>query len=120
MKGEVEMIVRGVKRWVSGGEKDIRSQKIQDLFAFVVRVIVGVLPLLGLFPCLGLFPKLGGEPFWDVEMSGNRLVKEGCNVPKSVVNHMSQRARALMVDSAGHWLVDSLLSHKRSRTKCST
>ena len=59
MKGEVEVVVRGVEGRVSGGNKDIRSQEIEDLLSFVVRVVIGVLPLLSLFPRLGLFSELG-------------------------------------------------------------
>jgi len=59
MKGEVEVVVRGMEGRVSGGNEDERSQEIEDLLSFMVRVVVGVLPLLSLFPCLGLFSELG-------------------------------------------------------------
>jgi len=58
MKGEVEMVVRGMEGWVSGGNKDIWSQEIEDLLSFAVRVVIGVLPLLSLFLCLSLFSEL--------------------------------------------------------------
>ena len=60
VKRKVEVVVGGVERRVSGGNKDIGSQEIEDFLSFVIWVIVGVLPLLGLFPCLGLFSELGG------------------------------------------------------------
>jgi hypothetical protein len=60
MKREIKMIVGGVERRVSGGNKDIGSQEIEDPLAFMIWVVVGVLLLLGLFPCLGLLPELGG------------------------------------------------------------
>jgi len=60
MKRKVEMVVGGVKRWVSSGNQDIRSQEVQDFLPFMVWGVVGVLPLLGLFPRLGFFPELGG------------------------------------------------------------
>ena len=58
-KRKIEVVVGCMEGWVSGGKKDIWSQEIEDLLAFMVWVVVGVLPLLGLFPCLGLFPELG-------------------------------------------------------------
>ena len=59
VKGEVEVVVGGVERRVSGGNKDIGSQEIEDFLSFMIWVVVGVLPLFSLFPCLGLFSELG-------------------------------------------------------------
>jgi hypothetical protein len=60
MEGELEVVVGAVEGWVSSGNKDIWSQKVEYLLSFVVWVVVGVLPLLGFFPRLGLFSELGG------------------------------------------------------------
>jgi len=60
MKRKVEMVIRGMEGWVSGGNQDIWSQQIENFLSFMVWVVVRVLPLLGLFPCLGLFSELGG------------------------------------------------------------
>ena len=69
VKGEVEVVVGGMKGRVSGGNKDIRSQEIEDLLSFMVWAVARVLPLLGLFPCLGLFSELCREPVWNGEIS---------------------------------------------------
>jgi hypothetical protein len=65
VKREGEVVVRGMEGRVSGGNEDIRTQKIKDLLSFGILVVVRVLFLLSL-------SEFSREPFWGGEINVRR------------------------------------------------